>query len=60
MDCTRHRLEIREDLEKVNKVISDAVKKARETGKLGVQIVIRPVGPYRPRATSQMSLSNFR
>jgi len=38
-----YRRRIRENLEKANKVIADGVRKAKTTGKFGVQVIIRPV-----------------
>jgi len=38
-----YRRRIRENLERANKIIANGVAKAKETGRLGAQVVIRPV-----------------
>ena len=55
-----HRRRIRENLERANKIISDGVAKAKETGKLGAQVIIRPVKKMTSgQKSSQKSLDVF-
>jgi hypothetical protein len=55
-----HRRRIRENLERANKVISDGVAKAKDSGRLGTQIIIRPVRKATfAKKSSQRSLDVF-
>jgi len=55
-----YRRRIRENLERANKAIADGVAKAKTTGKLGVQVVIRPVKRRSLKQTSkQKRLNSF-
>jgi organic radical activating enzyme len=59
-EADEYERKIRENLEKANKVITDGVSKAKTTGKLGAQVVIRPIKKRLIKTSSrQKKLDSF-